>query len=168
MHEIVHRYMSATVLLDLAANVARSPNSNKQRNFMKFFPSACKKCATEMWCTNNNGIRTRRRSIKCLARATAFVLHGQFLSRIFVFHSELKQWRNTIFISLHLVIRCVVYISNARIALTWAILQQQIYCKFAGWVQLPRRYCVLDFAICPLFRPYLHCIRSKWAKIHTI
>lgn len=33
---------------------------------------------------------TRNRSVKCFARAIAFVLHGHFLSRTFVFHSELK------------------------------------------------------------------------------
>lgn len=36
-------------------------------------------------------MHTRNRSIKCFARAAAFVLHGQFLSRIAVFHSELSQ-----------------------------------------------------------------------------
>lgn len=39
----------------------------------------------------NSFKHTRNRSIKCFARATAFVLHGQFLSRIAVFHSELKK-----------------------------------------------------------------------------
>lgn len=43
---------------------------------------------------------TRKRSVRCLERAIAFILHGQFLSRMAALHSDLKEIReiNIIFI----------------------------------------------------------------------